>query len=321
MPSHLHPWFLLLEASSFPDNEELLIMKGVMDGRDFGDIAKEFSIKPKDVKLSLAHGMQKANVNNLYELIVWGLRTGIIKDEPIKDIATSFPDRPGTYDAYPGWLKVLNATVKGEKDKDIDLSKDSIKHYRDMVAKKFNLDSQAKFIRFAFAAVNPISGPSQLRILRPFVPSAMKMGGLKYPPMLTKFRPANIDPNIPVYDPIQRNRSAEPPAPRPKLPPGTPTKKLPPPVVRSTSVQTALYLLGIDKSAITPPAISGSFWNRPSSYLWNLLELAKKRYEYEIRAAHPDLPGGNVKRAQQLTAAWRIVKELFKRRGYSLDDK
>jgi len=111
----------------------------------------------------------------------------------------------------------------------------------------------------------------------------------KYPIVLTKFKPADIDPDIKLYD--------------------------------KSIIQTALYLLGIDKKTLAASAGSkkgeGLFWKKSPEYLWSLLELAKRRYELEISHAHPD-KGGDIKRAAQLNAAWSLVKKLFAKRGFTL---
>jgi DNA-binding CsgD family transcriptional regulator len=340
-----HPWSLLLEASAFPDNDEIIVMKGVMDGNSFGDIGRELDIKVNDVKQLLANGMKKVNANNLYELIVFGLRSGIIKDKPIdvKSIEQDFYKK-GFYEGYPLWLYLLNQIATGKTFQDIEReggagSKTSIQHARKQIADKYGLgDSLAKYIRFAFAAVNPLTGPGYTRGYKPHVSWAQKAGiGSKLPLMPSKFQPSNIDPTIKVYNPLtlrdmtpfereqkikairamrksQRLSQRDNPSQEPK-------KTVPPPVVKSTSIQTALWLLGIDRNAITNQNMaSGSFWNRPPEHLWNLLALAKRRFELEIVHAHPDR-GGDVRRAVQLNAAWHLVKKLFARRGYVLHGK
>lgn len=335
-----HPWSLLLEASSFPDNDEIIVMKGVMDGNSFGDIARELDVKVNDVKSLLANGMKKANVKDLYELIVFGLRSGIIKDKPIdvKEIEQQFYKK-GFYEAYPLWLFVMNQVASGRTFQEIERageggSKTSIQHARKQIADKYGLgDSLAKYIRFSIVAVSPLTAPGSVRGFKPHVSWAQKAGiGSQLPVIPSKFRPANIDPNIPVYDkqvkrdmsPVEREAEKEKiKAMRASLPPrqagATQTKRVPPPVTRTTPIQTALWMLGIDRNAITNQNIAsgGSFWNRPSTHLWNLLALAKRRFELEIAHAHPDR-GGDTRRAAQLNAAWTLVQKLFARHGYVL---
>lgn len=82
---------LLCEAkASSPDNNQLLIMKNVIDGKSISNIASELSMTVNDVKQVLAAGMRKVNVKNLHDLTTWGLRTGIIKD---KSKLTSLSDK------------------------------------------------------------------------------------------------------------------------------------------------------------------------------------------------------------------------------------
>ncbi len=87
--------------------------------------------------------MQKAKVNNLYELIVWGLRTGVIKDEPKTDLKDKIGRLAGTYEAHPTWLRLLEAIVLGYNDAEIDrqagINRESIEYYKKMIAEKFNL--------------------------------------------------------------------------------------------------------------------------------------------------------------------------------------
>lgn len=296
---------------SFPDERQLIDMKKVLDGTVIhpSKYAKE--------------GMKIAGIRNLYELVVWGLRTGVIKDEPIKNVADKFPQRAGTYEAYPLWLVLLHNTTMGMSDDQIQknggMAIPSIQNYRKQIQDKFGLgNSMAKFIRFAFAATNPISGPGFTRGFKPHVPWSVKAGiGSKYPMVHSKFKPADIDPDIPVYDRATKTELGPGQKPKINLPKRTiPVKPedRPKPIYRTTPIQTALYLLGINREAITG---KGLFWQRPHEELWNLLELAKKRYTYEMAHAHPDR-GGSAKRAAQLTAAWGLAKKLFAKHGYVL---
>lgn len=316
-----------MESVSFPTEEELIVMKSVMDGKKLADAAKDLSISTSEAKDLLKSGMNRANLQNLYELIVFGLRSGVIKDEPIdiENVKKQF-EKQGFYEGYPLWLSIMNQVVSGKSFQDIERdggpAKSSIQNAVKQISDKFNLEnSPARFIRFSFSALNPITPNASIRGYKPHVSWAQKAGiGSKLPLMHTKFKPANIDPDIPVYDAAKKRDVGDDP--KPKVPQikmsYADRKKLPPPIVRSTPIQTALYLLGIDRKAITPPSISSSFWDRPSSYLWNLLELAKRRYELEISAAHPDR-GGDPKRAAQLNSAWKLVQKLFARRGYELN--
>ena len=263
------------------------------------------------------------------------MRSGIIKDKPIdvKEIEQQFYKK-GFYEAYPLWLYVMNQVAAGRTFQDIERageggSKTSIQHARKQIADKYGLgDSLARYIRFSIAAVNPLSGPGQLRGFKPHVSWAQKAGiGSKYPIMPSKFRPSNIDPTLPVYDKQAKrdmppaDREAKPKVQLPPRPKGAPATKVPPPVTRTTPIQTALWMLGIDRDVITNKNLrGGSFWERNPEHLWNLLELAKRRFELEIAHAHPDR-GGDTRRAAQLNAAWNLVKKLFARRGYVLHGK
>jgi len=167
---------LLLEVqSSFPDDTQLLVMTGVMDGKSLSNIATELAIKVKDAKNILATGMRRANVNNLYELIVWGLRTGIIKDEPKTDLKNKIQPPVGSYEAHPTWLRVLDAIISGYNDVEIEqhagVSRDSLKYYKKHINDTFNLGgSRARLIRFGFQLLNPIKPPLSMSGNRPFRP-------------------------------------------------------------------------------------------------------------------------------------------------------
>jgi len=269
-------WLMLRESISFPNEQQLIAMKKVMDG--------EKSVNKNDLK----NGMKLIGAKNLYELVLWGLRSDIIQDKPI-DIGKDIISKGAAY--YPVWLKLLNYTVSGYSDSEIEtegrISKNSIKYYRDLIAKKFNLgDSPAKLIRFAFQVLNPISGPGKLAT--PHKAAISPHTTLKNPPMISKFRPATIDPN---YEPDYRSSKGN-----------------------RGSIAIALQTLGIDPSVIRGKTI----WDRPPEKIWSLLELAKRRYELEISHAHPDRPGGNTTRARQMNAAWKFVKEKFAQNGYEL---
>lgn len=157
--------------SSFPDNDQLLVMKGVMDGKSLSEIAAELAVKVKDTKQALASGMQKAKVQNLYELILWGLRAGVIKDEPLTHLKDKIQSPEGTYEGHPTWLRVLSGIIAGYNDSEIEreagVSRDSLEHYKKLIDTKFNLGgSRAKLIRFGFQLLNPIEGPAQVKGFR-----------------------------------------------------------------------------------------------------------------------------------------------------------
>lgn len=307
-----HPWKMLKEAAmeaSFPNDIQLAAMKKVMDGQT-ANISKHAK-----------EGMKTAGLKTIYDLILWGLRTGVIRDKPQTDALNQIKQPEGTYEAYPLWKVLLHDTVMGLSDGEIQrhgMSKDSINYYRKFLQDKFGIgNSQAMFIRFAFATTNPIHPPTSTTSDKPFVSHFQKRGiGSKFPLVPSKFRPANIDPDIPIYDRSAKNVVGDTPKkvnlPRRKVPLKPEDK--PKPIYRTTPIQTALHLMGIDQSAIYG---GGKFWERPHEQLWNLLELAKKRYDYEIRHAHPDV-GGNPKRASQLNAAWNLTKKLFAKHGYVL---
>jgi len=167
-----------------------------------------------------------------------------------------------------------------------------------------------------FQLLEPISPPATSPIFH---------STLEYPPVLSKFRPSNIDPNIPVYDAsskfdIKSKNNIK--LPRHNYTKSEKEKFKQNPTVRSTSIQTALFLLGIDdrilKNKTGDRSVKKPFWKRSPEYLWNLLELAKRRYELEISHAHPDV-GGNSKRASQINSAWNLVKKLFAKHGYKLN--
>jgi len=320
-----HPWMILKEDLSFPSDDKLAVMKSTMDGNSISTIAKELSITNKEAKDLLKIGMENANVKNMYELVLWGLRTGIIQDDPVNiDIANDI--KQYSYETYPTWLKILNFTVSGYSDIDIqreaNISKDSLEHQKSIIKQKYNLgNSTAQFIRFAFKALNPIKPPNSFRGFKPFKAWKSPYSTLTNPPMISKFKPADIDPNIPVYDKATKHNLKDTPDFKkvyiPK--PSTSTEKPKPPVSRTSTIQTALSLLGIDEKEIYGQKKDNSFWDRPSEYLWTMLELAKRRYDLEIIHAHPD-QGGYPKRAVQLNAAWRLAKKLFSKHGYTINE-
>jgi len=316
----------------FPDEQELKIMTGLMDGKSLTDIATEWGISSAKVQKLLKSGMERANVKNLYELVVWGLRTGIISDPPRKeDIQAQLNLGANDKANYPWhsplWLQILNFTITGETDKvignEVKISNTSLDYWRKWTSDKFGLGpSMAKYIRFGFAALNPITGPPQMKIVpakikitktdkvtgkpivskvrksikvaKPFTPSMPPFSNLKYPPVLSKYRPADIDPNfVPVY--------------------GTTSGK------KSGSIQIAFQMLGVPRETIAPYETKKTFWNRKTEWLWSMLELAQRRYEWEMKFNHPDKnPNVHPNRPTQITGAWKFIKNQFAKHGYVL---
>ena len=154
LKNHIKEILLEIE-SSFPDEPQLIAMKKVMDGEE------DFSRK------NFKAGMIKAGLKNLYELVLWGLRSGIIKDPPLH-IADEIKLKG--YEEYPTWLRLLNHIVASKSESEIssgDISKDSIEYYKNLIKQKYNLGkSNAKLIRFAFQVVNPIEPPKSVKGLK-----------------------------------------------------------------------------------------------------------------------------------------------------------
>lgn len=308
-----HPWKLLTEQNAtFPNPQELAIMKGVMDGESIQNISKNLGITAKDAKHLLTHGMKIADVKSLYDLILWGLKTGIIRDEPLPEVWKQLHSNENP--SYEDWRYFLNQSVTGGKGNLSKSTQDSLKR---SIAQKFNLGpSDAKFIRFVFQVVNPISPPSRVRAFKPHVSHYVKTGvSPKYAVALSKFRPADIDPDLhPNYQPRRAgNKMALPGATIDPLPVGT---KVP---TQGGTITVALKIMGINPDVIKPPIGKASFWNHNPEHLWRILELAKTRYYYEIAHAHSDGKSGDTNRAKQVTVAWRFIKDMFKRRGYELE--
>lgn len=306
----------LLSAPPKKEHQKI-VMKAVMDGNTYDVIAKKLNITITNVKTLLRNGMEEAGVKNLHELILFGLKSGLINDKQInvEKVFSLFNKgniKPASVlyvlmllsDGYT--FPEIESKLGGRTD-----AITKIRKIRNVLSSKFGLgkseSNRAKYIRFALAVTGEIIPPKkETKPNLSIIPS--------------KFRPANIDPTIPVYDHPAKIQLGDKPD-RVYLPkrtiPFTPSKS-PPKTVKTTSVQTALWLLGINKNAITKKdAGQGKFWERPSEYLWSLLELAKKRFDYEIAHAHPDR-GGDIRRATQLNSAWNLVKKAFARRGYVL---
>lgn len=300
-----HPWKLLKESSTFPNEQQLVAMKKVMDG--------EGGVNKKD----LAQGMKTVGVKNLYELIVWGLKTGVIRDEPIN---LGVGIKQSDENINPLWSLILKYTVSGysdyRMDKEVGINPDSLKYYKNLIRQKYNLgNSNAKFIRFAFQTMNPIKPPATNKLYRPYQDKST----LKYPPVLSKFRPANVDPNIPVYDYSDRHTTKQNDYKR-KHQPIPQDRKLELKPLKTTRIHQALELLGVDKHILysVDGKATGHFWDRSPEYLWKMLELAERRYQLEIAHAHPDKPGGDFKRAAQINAAWALIQRFFAKHGYKL---
>ena len=287
-----HPWILLKESLTFPDKTQLVIMKGIMDGKSIDTIAHKLSITSRKTKRLLAEGMKIADVKNLYELVLWGLKTGIIHDEPIE-----IPDelKRSPYESHSPLISYLCFITSGYTPHDIsDIGRigiDTQNHYRKFLAQKFNLGySYARFIRFAFQTTNPINPPKQIKMYRPHKALVSPHQTLKYPPVVSKFKPANIDPNVRYVYQTTTGKGI------------------------NATIKTAFKVLGVDPRILNK---NYSFWKARDEWLWTMLELAKKRYDYEISHAHPDR-GGNVNRAKQINIAWKFIKDMFKKRGYEL---
>ena len=154
----------------FPNEQELAAMKGIMDGEE--------SVSRKDLK----SGMQKIDAKSLYDLVLWGLRTGIIKDPPMPEIKNhAMADPKKFHEGYPIWLQYLSGLVSGYSDGDIDkemhINRDQQAFYHKKIAIEFHLHpSKARLIRFAFQVLNPVKGPSASKVdWRPWTKSTISL--------------------------------------------------------------------------------------------------------------------------------------------------
>ena len=74
--------------------------------------------------------------------------------------------------------------------------------------------------------------------------------------------------------------------------------------------------------------VSYGLWNNSPEVLWKLLELSKNKYMEYIKKYHPDrFPNANhktflenSKRAAIINRAWEVIEELFKRRGFEIQN-
>ena len=292
-----HPWHQLKERVSAPfspSTAELEIMKFIIEGKSIQDIAKQLNTTIVDVKTKLSDGMKKVDVKNLYELVVWGLRRGLVKDEPLTDVNNKLSRNV----TYIEWAQFLNQLVTGGE---INLPKSTQESYKQSMSKMFNIGpSNAEFLRFAFQVVHPITPQKSFRGYKTHVPHFVKTGvSSKFAMIPSKFKPADIDPNLhPVYQSLRMGKKV-----------GT----------KSGSIQTALKILGINPDVVKAPINKKSFWEHKPERLWQFLELARSRFDYEIAHAHPDR-GGDVNRAKQVISAWKFVKDMFKKRGYEFHE-
>lgn len=139
-------------ASTFPSGPQLIAIKKFLDSETEGYN-----------KVDVAKGMKIIGLKTIYDLVLWGLKTGIIRDEPI----TNLEDKvsiPGTGGGYSDWLRLLNYIVAGYSDQNIEkeggFNKTSIDFFKKKIASAYGLGpSPAKLIRFAFQVLNPISPP------------------------------------------------------------------------------------------------------------------------------------------------------------------
>ncbi len=273
---------LLMEVGGFPNETELAALKKVMDGTKGVD------------RSAFKSGMEKIGARNLYELIVWGLKTGIIQDKPIKlDPNTFHSDK--TYSAFPLWLQYLHHISAGEK---VDMPKTTIDWLRKKIVDKFKLDgSDQSLIRFAIAAIRPMEPPKRSQVdWRPWTKSTTSL--MRIPQTHTG---SPVDPY------------------------GSITKE--------TTMTKALELLGIRPEEIPSSGKKserGSFWRKSHETLYHMLELAKNRRDQQIQKLHPlaNRHPQNPDQAKQIdmaskqlavvNAAWQRVRILFARNGYAL---
>lgn len=324
------------DSGKFPTSYQMVILKKIMDGDTVANISETQEITPQTVRNQISNAIRRIGVSNMYELIVWGLKNNIIKDDPIEIDFKSVKTK--IFEPYPRWLQVLNLFITGRDLKEVSeetgLSKSSIEFFQDFVIKQFNLHpSMASYLRFGLASLNCITPSMKIYGSKPFKAWESPYATIQFPPMISSYRPVKRDPTIPILDQTVKwdmkdfvdNDDAEM---KTKL---KKSLKLPAKVievnrrrviVRSTSIQTALYLIGLDKKmfSMSKTRKQCSFWGLPPAQLWDILELAGKIYEYERKYSHPDR-GGDSRRAAQINAAWRLVKKLFARRGFELHSK
>lgn len=155
---------------SFPNNDQLAVMKGVLDGEPLSKIAHDKGITVSEANKRYKDGMRIANLKTLHDLVLWGLTTGVIQDPPRTDLAKAEIDKG--YREYPIWIRVLQAMTTSGKDADIaqeaGLARSSLEYYKELIKKKFLLgDAPTSLIRFAFQVTKPIAPPKSFKGWRP----------------------------------------------------------------------------------------------------------------------------------------------------------
>lgn len=148
---------------SFPNVKQLEIMKGVLESKPFSEVAKEAGVTVKDAVGLFNAGMRVAHLRGLHELVVWGLKTGVIQDPARTDIAKTQIEKG--FEVYPTWLRVLSAITVHSKDADIaqeaGVARETLDYYKKTIQEKFLLgESPVALIRFAFQVIRPISPPT-----------------------------------------------------------------------------------------------------------------------------------------------------------------
>lgn len=253
--------------NKFPNETELSALKRIMDGK---------TAKKRELK----SGMIKINARNLYDIIVWGLRTGVIQDKPIKGIKAGMFGNEGFYDGYPIWYQMLNQIASGNKP---DLPNSQIEYYKNWIDKKFNLNgTDAQRIRFAIASLSPIEPPEIAdNPWRPWTGSRSSL--MRIPQTHTG---SMIDPE------------------------GTITKK--------TTAQKALQLLGAYNAKMkkkNPWDVLEFAKQRRNAEIQKLHPIANRHPETPDQEKQVKMAS---KQLAVVNAAWERVRILFARKGYAL---
>lgn len=257
--------------------------------------------EPPASRRLLASGMKKVGLKTIYDLVLWGLKTGIIKDNPRPDVKEHAMLTPRNFqESYPEWLRYLAGLVSGYSANEIDtemrINKDQQAFFHQKIAIEFHLHpSKARLIRFAFQVLNPVIGPpKRYADWRPWTKSRISL----------------------IHTPQRTGSMIDPEA----------------SVTKDAATTTLLGLLGVSIPKVTKRSEMGAFWKHSHDQLYHILEMARDRRNAEIKRLsplanrHPETPDDAVrvktatKQLSVVNAAWDRIRILFARRGYALPE-
>jgi DNA-binding NarL/FixJ family response regulator len=274
-----------LYSTSGLSHEDAKIVSYILHGHSMPEIESKTGIKHDKMQDHFDQFRKTHGIKNSVELVKWGREHNLLTDNPIYVDLS----KKISQEQFQIWFLTMQGLSDQQITDKLKIHNSWLRKQRKHILKKFNADppNLMRLIRLGFQI-----GLAEKAKPGSDLPNRAEITPTSFPIVPSKFKPFE-----PAGDRQLKFQKAK------------------------DRLTGALYTLGIHPSKIFGQPIK----SRPANEIWDLLSLAKTRYEYETRHGHPDRftnpeqKAKAEKRMAQVNYAWGLAQQFFKRLGFALD--